>query len=480
MTRTTVAPATPSTTRAAPILAILLAGQAMASMDGSIAAVAAPAIRADLAAPAAVQQLVLVGYTLAFAVLVVTGARLGARHGYARIFRLGLAGFTAASLACGIAPWPTVLVAARIVQGAAAALMVPQVLALIHRRLTGRARERAIGAYSAVLALGVAGGQIIGGLLVTVNLGDLSWRTAFLVNVPIGLVLLAAAPRYLSGGGDRDDEHRLDLVGVLTLSGAMVAVVLPLVAGREFGWPAWLWAVLICAGGALMAAFLRHERRPTGSTAPLIDPGVLATPGVPAGLTASFVVMGCYAAFLFALTLRLQDGLGLNALAAGLAFVPYAAGFALCSLSAPRIAPRFSGALPVAGPLVFAAAAVAVAVLSWPGWSWLWCSPLLALAGAGHAAGFSPLVARMSAGIPAAAAASLSALISMGALLANVLGVAGIGAAYLAVAESAQARSAAGFAVTAAIAACLLAIGGLAASRAPRAVGRVAREAGGR
>lgn len=473
MTTTTAAPASSSATRAAPMLAILLAGQAMSSMDGSIAAVAAPAIRADLAATAAVQQLVLVGYTLAFAVLVVTGARLGARLGYARVFRLGLAGFTAASLTCGIAPWATVLVAARVVQGAAAALMVPQVLALIHRRLAGRARERAIGAYSAVLALGVAGGQIIGGLLVTLDLGGLSWRTAFLVNVPIGLVLLAAAPRYLSGGGDQDDEHRLDLLGVLALSGAMVAVVLPLVTGREFGWPAWLWAALICAGGALLAAFLRYERQATGSTAPLIDPGVLATPGVPAGLTASFAVMGCYAAFLFALTLRLQDGLGLSALAAGLAFVPYATGFALCSLGAPRVAARVSGALPVAGPLMFAGAAVAVAVLSRPGWSWLWCSLLLVMAGAGHAAGFSPLVARMSAAIPAASAASLSALVSTGALLANVLGVAAVGGVYLALAGPEGNRSATGFTAAAAVIAGLLVFGAVAAWRAGRAASRV-------
>lgn len=459
------------------MLAILLAGQAMSSMDGSIAAVAAPAIRADLAAPAAVQQLVLVGYTLAFAVLVVTGARLGARLGYPRVFRLGLAGFTAASLVCGIAPWPAVLVAARVVQGAAAALMVPQVLALIHRRLTGRAREWAIGAYSAVLALGVAGGQIIGGLLVTADLAGLSWRSAFLVNLPIGMVLLVAAPRYLSDVGDRDDEQRLDVVGVLTLSGAMVAVVLPLVVGREFGWPAPSWAALFCIAGGLLAAFLRHERRATGRTAPLIDPGVLATPGVPTGLAASFVVMGCYAAFLFALTLHLQDGLGFSALAAGLAFVPYATGFAVCSMSIPRLSGRLVRPLPVVGPLVLAGAAGMVALSSRDGWDWVGCSGLLVLAGAGHAAGFSPLVARMSGGIRAASAASLSALISTGALLANVLGVAAVGAVYLARAGASGAGSGTGFTLAVAVIAGLLVFGALAAWLAGRAGSRVEVEA---
>jgi predicted MFS family arabinose efflux permease len=357
---------------------------------------------------------------------------------------------------------------------------VPQVLALIHLRLIGQARERAVGAYSAVLALGVASGQIVGGLLVTVDLGGLSWRSAFLVNVPIGLVLLAAAPRHLPSGRDRDDEQRLDLAGVLTLSAAMVAVVLPLVVGREFGWPAWSWAALVAAGSVLLATFAGHERRASGRTAALIDPGVLATPGVPAGLTACFVVMGCYAAFLFALTLRLQDGLGFTALAAGVAFVPYATGFALCSLGAPRLAPRYAARLPVAGPLALAGAAVVVALTSRDGWAWVWCSALLLLAGAGHAAAFSPLVARMSAGIPAPAAASLSALVSTGALLANVLGVAGIGAVYLALVDQPKYGSGTALAATAASMALLLVIGAFAAIRAQRALGRLVPEADGR
>ena len=188
---------TAASTRHAPLV-VLLTGQAMASMDTSIAAVAAPTIRADLAGPPALAQLVLAGYTLAFAVLVVTGARLGARHGYARVFLLGLAGFTVASLACGMAPGPVALVVARVVQGGTAALMVPQVLALIQATYTGAARGRAIGAYSMILALGVAAGQVVGGLLVTLDAGGLAWRTAFLVNVPVGAVLLPVGRRVLA------------------------------------------------------------------------------------------------------------------------------------------------------------------------------------------------------------------------------------------------------------------------------------------
>ncbi|MEV5693976.1 MFS transporter [Micromonospora globbae] len=419
--------------RRAALLAVVLTGQAMASMDTSIAAVAAPAIRADLAGPPALTQLVLAAYTLSFAVLVVTGARLGARHGYGRVFLVGLAGFTAASLACGLAPGPYALVLARIAQGAAGALMVPQVLSLIQSRLTGAARARALGAYAMVLALGVAAGQVAGGLLVTLDLAGLTWRTAFLVNVPVGLVLLPVGRRVLGGGAPAGREReRLDLAGVALLSAAMLALVLPLVLGRDLAWPLGWRVAPAAAGAAGLALFLRYEGRlARRGGAPLLDVTVLARPGVPTGLLAACVVMGCYAGFLFTLTLRLQDGLGFSALAAGLAFLPYAVGFALCGLVVPRLPVRLRDALPLAGPPVLAAVVAATALLWSHRWPALPGGALLLVGGAAHAASFSPLVTRLAATVPAASAAALSALVSTGTLLASVLGVAGLGGLHL-------------------------------------------------
>ncbi|GAA4451579.1 MFS transporter [Phytohabitans houttuyneae] len=434
--------------RAGTMLAVLLTGQAMASMDNSIVAVAAPAIRADLGGSGAVQQLVLAGYTLAFAVLVVTGARIGSRYGYQRVFLLGLAGFTVTSLACGLAPGAAFLVAARIAQGAAAAIMTPQVLSLIQVRFEGAARARAIGLYSMILALGVAAGQIVGGLVVSLDMGGLSWRPAFLVNVPIGLVLLVVGPRLLPAG--TPVPARLDLTGVWLLSAAMVGVVLPLVLGREQGWPAWAWALPLGGGVALLAAFVRHERR---VGAPLVDLTVLATRPVRLGLLACCAVMGCYAAFLFALTLHLQDTLGFSALAAGLAFVPYATGFATSSLLARRLPARV---VSVTGPLAFAAAVLAVAGIGQSGWPWGLGSALLLVGGAGHAAGFTPLVTRISPLIRPDQAASFSAMVSTGALLASVLGVAALGAVYLGTGS---------FALVAVLIAVLLCGGAASASR---------------
>ncbi|MCW6009314.1 MFS transporter [Micromonospora sp. CPCC 205371] len=414
--------------RAGMMLSALLTGQAMASMDNSIVAVAAPAIRDDLAATGAVQQLVLAGYTLAFGVLVVTGARLGARYGYRRMFMLGLAGFTLTSLVCGAAPHSAVLVAARVAQGAAAAVMTPQVLSLIQVRLEGNARARAIGLYSMILALGVAAGQVVGGVMVSLDLGGLSWRPAFLVNVPIGAALLLLAPRLLPA--DSAQVARFDIAGVWLLSGAMTGLVLPLVLGREQGWPLWAWAATLALGGAALAAFARHERR---VPAPLVELGLLTARPVRLGLTACCAVMGSYAAFLFTLTLHLQDRLGFTALQAGLAFVPYATGFAVCSLLAARLPSAARAVMPVAGPLAFALAAAALWLVGRYGWPVLAASALLLVAGAGHAAGFTPVVTRITTLVTPAQAASLSALISTGSLLSSVLGVAAIGGVYLAV-----------------------------------------------
>jgi MFS family permease len=418
-------------------LVVLLTGQVMVSMDGSIVTVALPHIRTGLHASGALLQLVTGGYILAMAVLVVTGARLGDLYGHRRVFRCGLAGFTAASLACGLAPDGPALVAARFAQGGSAALVLPQVLSLIQLGFSGPARARALGLYSMVLALGVAIGQIAGGVIVSVA----GWRPVFLLNVPVGAVLIAVGGS-LPGGRERI-RSRLDVPGVLILSTAMAALVVPLVFGRGEGRPPWTW-VCLAAGCAGLAVFAWHERR---AASPLVDLGVLRAPGVAPGLFAACAVMGAYTGLIFALALHLQSGLGLSPLAAGLAFLPYTVGFATAGLSWPRLPAHarlpvhgrlpVRGPLPVAGLLVFAVAAPLVAVSVRHGWSPL-AIPLLVVAGAGHAAGFSPLVERLAATAGPARASAVSALTNTGTLLANVLAIATLGGVYLGARTSAQ------------------------------------------
>ena len=166
----------------------------MALLDGSIVNVALPSIREKLHASGAALQMVVAGYIIAYAVLLVTGARLGRILGHGRLFKAGLAGFTVASLACGLAQNTGELIVFRVLQGIAAALMVPQVLSLIQRTFQGAARAKAMSAWTAVLASGIVVGQVVGGVLVSANLFGWSWRPVFLVNVPIGIVLYSRRP----------------------------------------------------------------------------------------------------------------------------------------------------------------------------------------------------------------------------------------------------------------------------------------------
>src|SRR5580698_5966936 len=332
------------------LLAIVLTGQFMAVLDASVVNVAAPAIHADLHASGAGLQLVIAGYVITYAVLLVTGARLGDLLGHRRMFLAGLALFTLASLGCGLAPSPATLIGLRFVQGAGAAAMIPQVLSLIQRTFTGPARARAMSAYAAVLAGGVVVGQIAGGLLVSANLLGSGWRPVFLVNVPVGAVLLLAGARMLPARRPSEGLGRgLDLGGLVTLSAAVLALVVPLVVGQSQHWPVWGWA---CLGGSavLFAGFVAAERRVAArGGSPLVPGRVLRQPGVALGIAGLLAVMATFGGLFFALALHLQGGLGDSALRAGLTFGPSAAAFALVSLNWQRLPARVHGTLPLAG-----------------------------------------------------------------------------------------------------------------------------------
>jgi hypothetical protein len=210
-------------------------------------------------------------------------------------------------------------------RGRCAAVMIPQVLSLIQRRFAGEARARAMTFYSAVLACGALLGQIAGGLVVSANVAGTAWRPLFLVNVPIGLALLAAGMRWLPrpggepGSGGRG-QGRLDLAGVATLGPTVLAFVLPLVLGQEDHWPAWGWACLAAsaAGTGVFAAVERSVSRRGGH--PIVSGLVLRLPGLASSSAALFLVMAAFSGFLFTLTLHLQEALGDSALSAALTF----------------------------------------------------------------------------------------------------------------------------------------------------------------
>ncbi len=430
-----------SADRSTAALVILLAGQAMATMDGSILAVAAPSLRADLHASGGELQLVVAVYTAAFAALVVTGARLGDILGPRRAFVQGLAAFSVASLAAGLAPGPPTLIVSRAFQGAAAALMTAQVLSIIQVRFDGERRARAIGAYSMILAVGVAAGQILGGLLVSAQLMPEAWRPALLLNAPIGAILLVGSRRALPPMAP-GSAQRLDLGGVALLAAALLCLIVPLSFGRDYGWPAWVWpclAVFTLAGALFVALERRLEAR---GEQPLFDLRLLAIPRVASGVLAVMLGMSCYAGFLLSLTLYLQDGLGFSPLHAGLIFAVYATGFATASLTWTRASAETRERLPVLGPVVMGAAILAIGLIAGSGgWPLALTAPLLFAGGVGHACAFSPLASRLTALVRPVQAADLSGLILTADFVGMVLGAAAFVGVYLGAAPQGAAHA---------------------------------------
>jgi EmrB/QacA subfamily drug resistance transporter len=423
------------------VLAIVVAAQFMFVVDAFVVNVAVPSIRAELRATIAETQGAIVIYQIAFATLIIAGGRLGDIRGAKPVFLLGLLGFTAASLWCGCAHSGNELVASRAMQGAAAALMIPQVLASIHRLFPDAERGRAFGTYGFTLGFGAAVGLALGGWLLSLDVAGLGWRTIFFVNVPIGVVLLAAAWRLMPTMPGKPGA-RLDLIGAGVLLIALLCVLGPLVLGTDLGWPAWLFAVM--AAGVLSLILMWPlerwvERRRNGL--PLVHLDTLRDRGFVTSLTAVFFFTFANLSFYLVMTLYLQLGLGLPALQAGSIVLPLAVAFALMSrIAGPRAQRLGNTALiqgcgvQLAGLLVLGAAIAvgrgAPAILA----------AVLIIFGIGQAMVMAPLYGLVLKKVPAAHAGSGGGVVSTVQQIGNASGVALVGALYYAVQASHSAR----------------------------------------
>ena len=413
------------------MLIVLLAGQFMALLDVTIVNVAMPTIGRSLHATGAELQLVVAGYTVSYAMMLITGARMGAIYGQRRMFLAGVAVFTVASLTCGLAPGIGLLITARFIQGAGAAAMMPQIMSVIQVRFDGAARARAVSAYTAVLSSGFVAGQVIGGVLVTANLFGTAWRPVFLVNVPIGLAVLALVPRVVP----RDElrgGRKLDLAGLAIAVPAVFGVVLPLMLGHQEHWPSWVFGCM--AGGLVLAAvFVGVERRIADRGGdPLLNLAVLRAPGLVPGLAAVAVLMITYGGFLFSFALHLQAGLGDSALRAGLTFAPCALVFGACGYFWRRLPTSWHHLLAPLGCLAGAGGYLAVAsVLRSGGTGGAALQAGMIVTGAALALGFSPLVTHALVRVPLRHAVDASGLLTTTIQLGQAVGVATFGSLFL-------------------------------------------------
>jgi MFS family permease len=410
-------------------LAVLLTGIFLIVLDFFVVNVALPSVQGDLGADDTALEWLVAGYGLTFGGLLLVASRLADRWGRRRMFSLGIGLFVLSSAGCGFAPDVDTLLAARLVQGAAAAAIGATVLALIGDVYAGAQRIRALGAYATVMGVAAASGQLVGGLLIHLDLAGSGWRAIFLVNVPIGLGALVAAPRLLPD--PRVVTPRPDARETVLVVGALTALVLPLIEGQRQGWPWWTWACL--AGAAVLGGLAAGRGRSLRSQGlpPLVDVEPLRARPVAAGMLGLAVLFTGMAAYFLVLALYLQDGRGLGPLASGAVFtavaVPYMVGSRYAAALLGRYGPR---AAVTAGALLFGAGhgllLVAVADIG-VGGSVLWLTPGLAVGGVGMGVALSGLVGVVMGSVEPRHAGTVSGTSSTVQQVGNAVGVALVG-----------------------------------------------------
>lgn len=388
------APRAPDTPALSPLgLAVLLSGGFITIFDLFVVNVAIPSMQTTLSASFAQINFIIAAYELAYGVLLIAGSRLGDRHGRRRLFMLGMAGFALASALCGLAPTADTLIGARILQGVAAAMLFPQVYALIRVSYEGHARRRAFGLMGMTLGLAAIAGQVLGGWIVHADVFGLAWRTIFLINVPLGLLAWRLA-RHIPESREASGAA-MDWPGAALSGTGLALLLLALIEGPARQWP--VWAIASGATSAvLLAQFVRMQRRVRAQGgAPLVDMALLAQPRFAAGCLLVMFVFSTASAMFLCYALLVQTGFGLDALTAGLIFAPASVGFVAGSMVAPRLVARFgTGAIALAALLYGGATAALMVHVGTAGaalapWSLV---PALVWLGAAQGAVNTPLV----------------------------------------------------------------------------------------
>lgn len=407
-------------------LAIVMTAAFMDLVDVTIVNIAIPSIQRSAGASVSQIQWITAGYALAFAAGLITGGRLGDIHGRKRLFLVGIGGFTLASALCGFAVNPEMLVASRILQGGMAALMVPQVLSIVHATFPAHERGKVFGLFGAIVGLGAVSGPLLGALLTEWNLFGLEWRPIFLINLPVGVLAWLLGRRFITES-KAPKALKLDLVGVALVTLGLLMLLYPLTRGRELGWPLWGY---VCMAGALavFAALVSYEKRKGARDgSPLIELSLFRVKSFAAGIAVQTVFGVALGIFFLVWTLYMQIGLGWSPLRAGLTGVPFSIAVSTAAgLSVQQLVPRFGRKVLQAGALVMGAG---VLLYLWEARhyglaiaSWQMALPLVVM-GVGMGLIVAPLTDAVLSEVPREHAGSASGLINTVQQMGNALGL---------------------------------------------------------
>jgi len=416
------------------MLPVILVATLMGQFDLYVVNVALPALQHGLGAGQAAVELFVGGYAFTYAAGMITGGRLGDIAGHRRMFVLGMGAFGVTSALCGLSTSGAMLVSGRLLQGAAAAVMVPQVLALITACFPPSERRKALGWFGVTIGLGALAGQVAGGLLLQADVLGLGWRAIFLVNVPIAVITVAVALRILPARSS-GRSTTVDVPGAAGTTLTLGLVLFPLILGRTSGWPWWSWAMLVAAIpiGVLTLRWERTLQQREGH--PVLPLALFRLPPFRAGLVLGFVTFGWYFGFIFCLTLLIQDGLGLDALHAGLTFAPVGLAFAVASLAARGIVQRHGARVIALGQLISCGALAAILVLCLTRGGDLTPGQLIipmTAVGLGNGISMPAIIGEVLHHVPAAQAGSASGVLTTAQQFASASGVAIIGGVYFA------------------------------------------------
>ena len=410
-------------------LAVLLIASFMNLIDVTIVNVAIPSMQANLGADASQIEWVIAAYVLAFALGLLPFGRLGDIVGRTHMFLIGVGLFTVASAACGLAPSIEWLIAARVLQGLAGAVMTPQVLAIATVTFPPEERGQSFSLFGLSAGLAAVAGPIVGGLLIGANLGGLDWRPIFLVNVPVGILALILGWFIIPRPPGHPDLKN-DFVGILLFAGSMVALVYPLIEGRSYGWPAWAWA-MIAFSVVLLALFVIWERQMAAAGKPqLLNFSLIQNPQFLLGAMVTTIFASGIPAFFMVISILLQVGYGLTPIESGLTNTPFSVGVLLISLIAGRFGSAYlrtrvaiSGALLVIG-IGWVHFIVANLGATFDHWAFL---PPLLIAGLGLGLGFSALFQTVLASVPPRDAGAGSGALQAFQQVGGAIGVALVG-----------------------------------------------------